>query len=203
MPSTPSSQQVHSSRRTIARLNNQFFGGGTRILVQDAAVFQTQLTKRTAFGTELTMRKYVEYDANNAPGNLYPSVWNVNPEFEMRIYTRLLQGSGEEFNRIAGPSTTPGLLGWCPAGTCEYGYLCGRVADFRTRLRKQRGERVLGVVLRPIATWTARLRLATQPWKRGDAFAHSTKPIAGAAKPKRKPRLANSTSASKKRYRTP
>ena len=30
-------------------LNNQFFGGGTRILVQDAAVFQTQLTKRTAF----------------------------------------------------------------------------------------------------------------------------------------------------------
>ena len=90
-------------------LNNQFFGGGTRILVQDAAVFQTQLTKRTAFGTELTMRKYVEYDANNAPGNLYPSVWNVNPEFEMRI--PLLQGSGEEFNRIAGPSTTPGLLG--------------------------------------------------------------------------------------------
>ncbi len=90
-------------------LNNQFFGGGTRILVQDAAVFQTQLTKRTAFGSELTMRKYVEYDSNNAPGNLYYGVWNVNPEFEMRV--PLLQGSGEEFNRIAGPSKTPGLLG--------------------------------------------------------------------------------------------
>lgn len=90
-------------------LNNQFFGGGTRILVQDAAVFQAQLTKRTAFGTELTMRKYVEYDANNAPGNAYPSVWNVNPEFEMRV--PLLQGAGEEFNRIAGPTDTPGLLG--------------------------------------------------------------------------------------------
>ena len=90
-------------------LNNQFFGGGTRFLVQDAAVFQTQLTKRTAFGSELTMRKYVEFDSNNAPGNKYPSVWNVNPELEMRV--PLLQGAGEEFNRIAGPSRTPGLLG--------------------------------------------------------------------------------------------
>ncbi len=90
-------------------LNNQFFGGGTRLLVQDAAVFQTQLTKRTATGTELTLRKYVEYDSNNAPGNAFPSVWNVNPEVEMRV--PLLQGAGAEFNRIAGPSTTPGLLG--------------------------------------------------------------------------------------------
>lgn len=90
-------------------LNNQFFGGGTRLLVQDAAVFQTQLTKRTATGTELTLRKYVEYDSNNAPGNAFPSVWNVNPEFEMRV--PLLQGAGAEFNRIAGPSETPGLLG--------------------------------------------------------------------------------------------
>ncbi|MHB8900194.1 MAG: TolC family protein [Thermoguttaceae bacterium] len=90
-------------------LNNQFYGGGTRLLVQDDAVFQTQLTKRTATGTELTLRKYVEYDANNAPGNAFPSVWNVNPEFEMRV--PLLQGAGAEFNRIAGPTTTPGLLG--------------------------------------------------------------------------------------------
>ncbi len=90
-------------------LNNQFFGGGTRLLVQDAAVFQSQLTKRTATGTELTLRKYVEYDSNNAPGNAFPSVWNVNPEVEMRV--PLLQGAGAEFNRIAGPSTTPGLLG--------------------------------------------------------------------------------------------
>jgi outer membrane protein TolC len=90
-------------------LNNQFFGGGTRLLVQDAAVFQSQLTKRTATGAELTLRKYVEYDANNAPGNAFPSAWNVNPEFEMRV--PLLQGAGAEFNRIAGPSTTPGLLG--------------------------------------------------------------------------------------------
>ena len=90
-------------------LNNQFFGGGTRILVQDAAVFQAQLSKRTATGAQIALRKYIEYDSNNAPGNAYPSVWNVNPEFEVRV--PLLQGAGAEFNRIAGPSQTPGLYG--------------------------------------------------------------------------------------------
>ena len=102
------SQSLYFEKNDRA-LNNQFFGGGTRLLQQDAAVFETQLTKRTADGTELTLRKYVEYDSNNAPGNAYPSVWNVNPEFEMRI--PLLQGAGAEFNRIAGPSETPGVLG--------------------------------------------------------------------------------------------
>ncbi len=90
-------------------LNNEFFGGGTRILQQDAAVIQSQLTKRAVTGTEFTLRHNIDYDANNAPSNRFPSAWNVNFETEFRH--PLLQGSGMQFNRIAGPSTTPGIYG--------------------------------------------------------------------------------------------
>ena len=90
-------------------LNNEFFGGGTRLLQQDAAVIQTQLTKRAATGTELTLRHDLEYDSNNAPSNRFPSAWNVDIEAEMRH--PLLQGSGSLYNRIAGPSTVPGVYG--------------------------------------------------------------------------------------------
>ncbi len=90
-------------------INNEFFGGGTRILNQDAMVLQSQLTKRAVTGSEFSFRHNVEYDANNAPSNLFPSAWNVNFESEFRH--PLLQGSGMQFNRIAGPSRTPGLYG--------------------------------------------------------------------------------------------
>ncbi len=111
-------------------LNNEFFGGGTRILQQDAFTLQSQLTKRAVSGTELTFRHNAEYDANNAPGNRFPSAWNVNLETEFRH--PLLQGSGMQFNRIAGPSTTPGVYG---------GVLIARVnmdvelADFEMAIR--------------------------------------------------------------------
>lgn len=88
-------------------LNNIFFGGGTRLLRQDAYVFQNQLTKRAATGTQLTVRNITDYDANNAPGNAFPSAWNSNIEMEYRH--PLLQGGGVDFNRIAGPGATPGV----------------------------------------------------------------------------------------------
>lgn len=88
-------------------LNNEFFGGGTRILLQDAAVFQTQLAKRAVTGTEFIFRHNVDYDSNNAPSNLFPSAWNVNFETEFRH--PLMQGNGMEFNRIAGPNSVPGV----------------------------------------------------------------------------------------------
>ena len=90
-------------------LNNEFFGGGTRLLNQDAAVFQSQLSKRAITGSELIFRHNIDYDANNAPSNQFPSAWNVNLETEFRH--PLLQGGGMEFNRIAGPSTLPGVYG--------------------------------------------------------------------------------------------
>ena len=88
-------------------LNNQFFGGGTRKLYQDAGVFQAAITKRSATGTQFIIRHNVDYDANNAPGNLFPSAWNTNVEAEIRH--PLLQGGGVEFNRIAGPNNLPGV----------------------------------------------------------------------------------------------
>ena len=88
-------------------LNNEFFGGGTRILRQDALVLQSQLTKRAVTGTEFSFRHNIEYDSNNAPSNLFPHAWNVNIESEVRH--PLLQGGGMLFNRIAGPNDTPGI----------------------------------------------------------------------------------------------
>ncbi len=90
-------------------LNNEFFGGGTRLLQQDATVVQSAITKRAATGTEFTLRHNLEYDANNAPSNRFASAWNVNLETEMRH--PLLQGGGSMFNRIAGPSRVPGIYG--------------------------------------------------------------------------------------------
>ncbi|MGE0608772.1 MAG: TolC family protein [Pirellulales bacterium] len=87
-------------------LNNTFFGGGTRILQQDLGVYQAQLSKRTAFGTQLAARHYTDYDANNAPGNAFPHAYNVNIETEVR--QPLLQGGGLNYNRIVGPNGIPG-----------------------------------------------------------------------------------------------
>jgi len=88
-------------------LNNEFFGGGTRRLYQDASVFQAAITKTAATGSQFSIRHNVDYDANNAPGNEFPSAWNANVETEIR--QPLLQGSGLQFNRIAGPLSTPGV----------------------------------------------------------------------------------------------
>lgn len=95
------------SEKNDRAINNQFFGGGTFILVQDAAVHQMQLSKRSVSGTQLAARQITEYDSSNAPGNRFPSAWTVMLETEVRH--PLLQGSGMQFNRIAGPSQTPGV----------------------------------------------------------------------------------------------
>lgn len=88
-------------------LNNEFFGGGTRLLRQDLLVQQTQITKQAVTGTQFSFRHYTDYDANNAPSNLFASAWNTHFETEFRH--PLLQGGGMEFNRIAGPTNIPGL----------------------------------------------------------------------------------------------
>ncbi|QDU54368.1 TolC family protein [Aeoliella mucimassa] len=88
------------------QINNEFFGGGIRTLQQNVGAFQTQLSKLAVTGTELSARKIVEFDGNNAPGNLFDDAWTVKVEGEVRH--PLLQGSGTQFNRIAGPTKTPG-----------------------------------------------------------------------------------------------
>jgi len=90
-------------------LNNVFFGGGTRILQQDLHRYQAQLSKRSATGGEFTIRKIIDYDSNNSPGNDDPNKpWTVQVEGEFR--QPLLQGAGVDFNRIAGPAGRPGAL---------------------------------------------------------------------------------------------
>jgi outer membrane protein TolC len=88
-------------------LNNQFFGGGTRLLKQDAVVYQAQISKRTPYGSEFTFRNNIDYDANNAPGNLFPAAWDFNIEAEFR--QSLLRGRGIDYGRIVGSSQVPGV----------------------------------------------------------------------------------------------
>ena len=89
-------------------VNNEFFGGGTRILVQDLGLYEAQVQKRAANGSLFTLRQHIDYDANNAPGNRFDSAWNTDIEAEFRH--PLLQGGGVNFNRIAGPGSAPGFL---------------------------------------------------------------------------------------------
>ena len=91
-----------------SRLNNIFFGGGTRILIQDLDTFKEEIVKETPTGTQFTFRHNTTYDNNNEPGNLFPSAWDTN--FEAEVRQHLLQGGGLEYNRIAGPHGSPGQL---------------------------------------------------------------------------------------------
>jgi hypothetical protein len=88
--------------------NNPFLSGGAFLFSQDLDNWDTQLTKQTAAGTFFAVRHHVDYDFNNAPANLFPSVFNTNYEGEIR--QPLLQGAGTDFNRIAGPRGVPGQI---------------------------------------------------------------------------------------------
>ena len=89
-------------------MNNVFFGGGTRLLNQDFATWQTQVSKTAATGTQFALKNYTQYDANNAPGNFVPSAFTTWYDLEAR--QPLLQGSGVRFNRLAGPNAQPGVI---------------------------------------------------------------------------------------------
>ena len=93
-------------------VNNIFFGGGTRVFQQDTAVFQTDITKRTATGATYSLSSNTDYDANNAPGNLFPHAWNNNVQASFR--QPWLQGGGAEFTRIYGPPNVPGVFSGVP-----------------------------------------------------------------------------------------
>ena len=88
--------------------NNLFLGGGAFLFQQDLDNFDTDITKRTATGATFALRHHIDYDANNAPANHFPSAWNTN--YEAYIRQPLLQGAGVDFNRIAGPNGSPGQI---------------------------------------------------------------------------------------------
>jgi outer membrane protein TolC len=86
--------------------NNQFFSGGANTLVQDKHDYLVELSKPTATGSVFSLRSVTDYDSNNAPNNTFPSAWDTFMEAEVR--QPLMQGGGLEFNRIAGPVSSPG-----------------------------------------------------------------------------------------------
>jgi hypothetical protein len=90
-------------------INNLFQAGGlaARTFKQDLHVYRAELAKRGVTGASFAVRNVTEYDANNAPANLFPHAWTTYVEGEIR--QPLLQGAGVEYNRIAGPNGLPGF----------------------------------------------------------------------------------------------
>ena len=90
------------------RLNNRFIGN-LGFFNQDYDVFQAQISKRAATGSQFTVRQYTDFDRNNNLGNQFRGgAWDVYYEGEVRH--PLLQGGGLDFNRIAGPGGRPGAM---------------------------------------------------------------------------------------------
>ena len=86
-------------------LNNVFFGGGTRLLKQDFATWQTQIAKTAATGTQYSFKNYTQYDANNAPGNFVGSAFTTWYDAEARH--PLLQRRQESRISFRARRTTP------------------------------------------------------------------------------------------------
>jgi outer membrane protein TolC len=90
------------------RLNNQFFGVQGEF-TQDLSTSQIGINKRSATGGLYGLRKVTVYDRNNQLSNSFkPFSWEEYLEAQVR--QPLLQGAGTEFNRIAGPGSSPGQL---------------------------------------------------------------------------------------------
>ncbi len=69
---------------------------------QDASVFNYEIAKRTATGARFAASQNVGYDNANSPNRLFQGVFTG--WFQAEYRQPLLQGSGVEFNRIAGPN---------------------------------------------------------------------------------------------------
>ena len=61
-------------------LNNRLLGGGVNLFRQDLARIQSELSKKSATGTEVAVRHNVIDDANNASQNLFPRAFDWNLE---------------------------------------------------------------------------------------------------------------------------
>ncbi|MEX0611725.1 MAG: TolC family protein, partial [Pirellulales bacterium] len=105
-----------NNRRPQNRIDDP--GLGSRItppiFAQDLGTFTTGITKTTATGTIFSFRNNTIYDQNNVPVDdpatappdiegfrAFASEWQTN--FEATVSHPLLQGSGAQYNRIAGP----------------------------------------------------------------------------------------------------
>ena len=90
------------------RASNLTFQGDNGIFTQDFNEYSVGVQKLAATGTFFATRHRILYDNSNQTGQTLPHSWEAIFESEFRH--PLLQGAGSLFNRIAGPSTTPGVL---------------------------------------------------------------------------------------------
>ncbi len=91
------------------RQSNNVFIASSGLFTNDGE-FQFGINKIAATGTRFSMSNTTIYNRNN---NFVPGVGNRFPSFYDTVFTAearhpLMQGSGVEFNRIAGPNATPG-----------------------------------------------------------------------------------------------
>ncbi|MFO1063506.1 MAG: TolC family protein [Pirellulales bacterium] len=77
-----------------------------RNLEQTTGNFQSQIQKRTATGATFAVRHNLVYDHNNSAARIFPSDYTGFFEAEWR--QPLMQGSGIQYNRIAGPTNLVG-----------------------------------------------------------------------------------------------
>ncbi|MEK6237546.1 MAG: TolC family protein, partial [Planctomycetales bacterium] len=84
---------------------NIAFGAANRT---DLHNFQSEISKTAATGTQFFVRNITDYEQSDSPLTIFESAWDTRFETEFRH--PLLQGGGVEFNRIAGPSATPGFF---------------------------------------------------------------------------------------------
>jgi hypothetical protein len=88
-------------------VNNQLVGVNG-YYNQDYDVLTMELNKRAATGGVFTLRHIVDYNRDNNVTNLFAG-GNFDANVELEARQPLLQGSGVEFNRIAGPGARPGV----------------------------------------------------------------------------------------------
>lgn len=86
--------------------NNFFGGGGAASIKNNIANFRGEISKTAVTGTRFALRNVTDYTRNNNRFNRFSSAYDTVIEGEFRH--PLLEGSGIEFNRIAGPQATPG-----------------------------------------------------------------------------------------------
>jgi outer membrane protein TolC len=91
--------------------NNPFFAGagttaGAASLTTENNQFLAEINKTAATGTNYAIRNQTIRTSRNSQFELFPSFYDT--VFEAEFRHPLLQGSGLQFNRIAGPNARPG-----------------------------------------------------------------------------------------------
>ncbi len=86
--------------------NNAFIGAGQNVLLSNLSDFRAAVDKTAATGTQFSFENLTNYNRNGSPVNAFGSAYDTL--FTAGFRHPLLQGSGVEFNRIAGPNATPG-----------------------------------------------------------------------------------------------